>query len=69
MNMLTVRMALYLICGAIAGMGGPVTFDAATGLLTVDINAASISIAAISLGGYVLTFIGSRIAKRNGSAT
>ena len=64
--MLYIRMALYLIGGALAGYG-LATFDPEAGTITFQIDALAQII--VGFTGYVGTFRASRIAKKRGGAT
>lgn len=63
---LYLRMALYLIFGVLAGQG-LVVFDQAAGTVTFRID--DLVLLLISLGGFVLTFLGSRAVKAAGGRT
>lgn len=63
---LYIRMALYLIFGALAGQG-LVVFDQTAG--TVTFNIEDVVTVLSGLGGFVATFIVSRVAKARGGKT
>lgn len=64
--MLAIRMGLYLIFGVLAGQG-LVVFDQTAGTVTFDIE--DVATALAGLGGFVVTFAASRVAKARGGKT
>lgn len=69
MNSLSLRMVIYLVCGVVAGMLGPVSFDQAAGTLTIDVNALTGLAGGGGVAGFLATFAASRKAKRRGGNT
>lgn len=64
--MLFIRMVLYAVFAALAGQG-VLLFDDAAGTVTFRVEDLALLIGGAA--GYVLTFIGSRIAKAKGGRT
>lgn len=61
-----IRMLLYFVFGACAGQGVGV-FDETTGSFTVEVN--DLATLLTGVGGYLGTFLSSRIAKARGWLT
>ncbi len=63
---LLIRMALYYLFGALSGLGW-LHWDAASHMLTIDVDAAIPAV--LGIAGFGGTFLWSRIAKARGGAT